>query len=100
MTRLAHPVEMTVDAPDGAAAMELERLLAHLAPVSVAHAGRWSVTIPAVETPAEVEATVAAWLAAIGAETTTVRTEGRAARVHARPSELRRHRASNERFVG
>lgn len=100
MTRLAHPVEMTVDAPSGAAAMELERLLSHLAPVSIAHRGRWAVTIPDVETPAEVEAAVAAWLAQIGADSTTVRTNGRPARVHARPSELRRHRPTNETFVG
>jgi hypothetical protein len=95
---LLHLVE--IEAPDGAAALELERRLAHLTPTTVAHAGRWSVEVPAAESPDELEVVVREWLDEIGSATTTMRVNGRKVSISGRYAEHRtRSRLTRGDFV-
>jgi hypothetical protein len=88
-----------IDAPDGAAALALERRLAHLAPVSIAHDDQWLVEIEAVEDLSALEASVKSWLRELGTAETRMRVDGRDVRVCATNPEHRRG-ASNEHFIG
>ena len=90
---------VAIEAPDGAAALELERRLAHLDPTTVAHHDAWVVDIPATSDPGEVEAVVAHWLADIGEPTTLVRVDGEPHPVRA-PAPRKRHRATHAQFIG
>lgn len=90
--------DVVIEAPDGPAALALEHRLAHLSPVSISHEGRWTVDVPAVESPIEVEAAVAAWLAEIGLESTAMSVDDRPLTIEAR--RIRRRRAINAGFIG
>jgi hypothetical protein len=95
----AHLVE--IEAPDGAAALELERRLAHLTPTTVARSGRWSVEVPAAPNAEELEVVVREWLDEIGSSRTTIRVDGRKLSISGRYAERRaRHRATHADFVG
>ena len=92
----AHRIE--VDAPDGAAALELEQRLYALRPAAVLRRGRWVVDIGGVHSVADVEADVKDWLRLIGAGATTMRVDGSP---HSVVAERRSgHRASNADFIG
>lgn len=92
----AHTVE--VDAPDGAAALELERRLVALRPTAVCRHERWLVDLAGVHDVEDVEAEVRAWLRHIGAAAATVRVDGRPLTV---TTGLRhRHRATHADFIG
>ena len=91
-----HHVE--VDAPDGAAALELEQRLAELRPTAILRQGRWFVDLPGVHSVDSVEADVRDWLRLIGAGATTLRVDGRPHTVV--PNRPSRHRASHSDFIG
>jgi hypothetical protein len=97
---LASVPHVVVEAPDGPAALALERRLAHLSPVAIARGDRWLVEIPAVDVPAEIEAAVRSWLAEIGLARTMIRVDGRATRVEESPRPRRRHVPSNAKYIG
>jgi hypothetical protein len=92
-----HPV--VIDAPDGPAALALEHRLSYLAPVSIAHGQRWTVDLPAVADPDELDAAVSSWLTEIGERSTSVRVDRTTKRIMARPG---RHpaRPVNASFIG
>jgi hypothetical protein len=95
----AHLVE--IDAPDGAAALELERRLSHLAPTTVARSGHWSVEVPAAPSTDELEVVIREWLDQVGSPATTMRVDGRKCSVRGRrASHPTRHRATHRDFVG
>jgi hypothetical protein len=87
---------IAVEAPDGAAALELERRLAHLSPSTVSRRGAWVVDIPAAPGFEEVEAVVRRWLLDMGIASSVVHVDGAARVIAPRPS----HRASNAGFIG
>jgi hypothetical protein len=98
--RTAFDVE--IEAPDGASALELEWRLAHLSPRTVAHGPRWTVEVPAVEYPAELEAIVRRWLDEIGVPATGMRLDGRRIRLTGYREGRRqaRVRRPNADFIG
>jgi hypothetical protein len=96
---LLRTAEVVVDAPDGPAALELEHRLAHLAPVTICHGTHWTVSIPAVRAPAEIQSVVRSWLTDIGADATRVRIDG-TPRLVERAPRRRRHVSTNARFIG
>ena len=65
MLGTAHKVE--VEAPDGAAALELEHRLYALHPTAVFRRGRWVVDLPGVHSVEDVASEVKEWLRLIGA---------------------------------
>jgi hypothetical protein len=99
MTLAPAPHLVVVEAPDGPAALALERRLAHLNPVSIAHGDCWVVEIPDVLSLAEIEAAVRVWLTEIGKSRALVRVDGRLTRFELTPAP-RRHVASNAGFEG
>jgi len=96
MLGTAHKVE--VEAPDGAAALELEHRLYALHPTAVFRRGRWVVELPGVHSVDDVAFEVKEWLRLIGARATTMQVDGRPLWVL--PETLPRHRASNADFIG
>ena len=90
---------VAIEAPDGAAALELERRLAHFGPSTVAHHDAWLVDVPAAPDPGEVEAVVEHWLAEMGEPSTLVRVDGEPHVVRA-PAPHKRHRATHATFIG
>jgi hypothetical protein len=96
MLATAHNVE--VEAPDGAAALELEHTLHELRPTAIFRCGQWVVDIRGVHSVDAVEAEVKNWLRLLGAGAATMRVDGRPHTVapEARP----RHRASHGDFIG
>ena len=93
----AHNVE--VEAPDGAAALELEHRLFALRPAAILRRGRWVVDVRGVHSVDTVEADVEDWLRLIGAAATTVRVDGCPHTVAARPRRPG-HRPSHADFIG
>lgn len=93
--------QLQIDAPDGAAALELERRLAHLNPTTLCRHDRWMVEVDTADALSEIQGVVAGWLRELGEAETTVRVDGHPVHVEAeaRPP-LRRHRATNASFVG
>jgi len=89
--------QIVVEVPDGPTALALEHRLAHLCPVSMSVDEHWTVSIPAVHDPAEVETAVRLWLAEIGANTARIRIDGVA---HTVQRATRRHLSTNARFIG
>jgi len=89
-----------IEAPDGSAALELERRLAHLAPTTISHRGSWLVELPAAPDHDEVEAVVRRWLDDIGATATEVHVDGRSH--HVVGNRVRRvgYRGPNADFIG
>lgn len=96
MLGTAHTVE--VDAPDGAAALELERRLFALGPAAILRRGRWIVDLRGVHSVESVEADVEDWLRLIGAGATTMRVDGCPHTVAAKPRAG--HRPSHADFIG
>jgi len=92
----AHKVE--VEAPDGAAALELEHRLYALRPTAILRRGRWVVDLPGVHSVEDVEAEVKDWLRLIGAAATTVRVDGDPQTVVS--GRRSRHRPSHADFIG
>ncbi len=93
--------DIEVDAPDGAAALELERRLAHLSPTTIGHGTHWIVEIPCAESPEELEVVVREWLEDLGEQSTTLRIDGRELRVSGRYAEHRaHHHATHADFIG
>jgi hypothetical protein len=92
----AHKVE--VEAPDGAAALELEHRLYALRPTAILRRGRWVVDLPGVHSIEEVEAEVKDWLRLLGAGATTMRVDGRPRSVV--PDRRSGHRPSHADFIG
>jgi hypothetical protein len=99
MTARARYHDVVIEAPDGPAALALEHRLSHLAPVSVAHGARWTVDVPAVVDPIELDAAVSSWLTEIGERSTSVRVDRTTRRVEARPGR-RSARPVNAAFIG
>jgi hypothetical protein len=89
---------MEIDAPDGAAALELERRLVALRPTALCSHERWHVDLAGVHSVEDVEAEVRTWLRQIGTAAATVRVDGRPVTLAAEPR--RRHRASHADFIG
>lgn len=92
----AHRIE--IEAPDGAAALELEHRLFSLRPTAICKHEHWLVDLAGVHRVEDVEAEVGAWLRGIGAATTTLRVDGRPVMVAAAPR--RRRRATHADFIG
>jgi hypothetical protein len=96
MLATAHHVE--VEAPDGAAALELEHTLYDLRPTAIFRGGHWVVDLPGVHSVDAVEAEVKSWLRLLGAGAATMRVDGRPHTVA--PESRRRHRPSHGNFIG
>jgi hypothetical protein len=100
MTLQAH-FDVEIDAPDGAAALDLEARLWRLTPTAVGRGSRWLVEVPTVRCPDEVEAVVRQWLDETGERATTMRIGGKQLRVIARRTQRRaRYRGPNANFIG
>ena len=69
---------VAIEAPDGAAALELERRLWHLSPAAVSHRGMWIVDVPAAPDPDELESVVRHWLEDVGADSSMMLVDGEA----------------------
>jgi hypothetical protein len=96
MLGTAHRVE--VEAPDGAAALELEHRLYALRPTAILRRGRWVVDLPGVHSTEAVEAEVKDWLRLLGAGATTMRVDGHPLTVV--PKSRPRHSSSHADFIG
>lgn len=92
----AHKVE--IEAPDGAAALELEHRLAALRPTAVLRRDQWVVDLGGVHSVEDVAVEVKDWLRLIGAGATTMRVDGRPRTVM--PETRSRHRPSHADFIG
>jgi hypothetical protein len=92
----AHDVE--VDAPDGAAALELEHRLFTLRPTAIFRRGHWVVDLPGVHSVDSVEGDVKEWLRLTGTAAATIRVDGRSHTVVAKPRSG--HRPSHGDFIG
>ena len=96
MLGTAHKVE--VEAPDGAAALELEHRLYACRPTAILRRGRWVVDLPGIHSVEDVEVEVKDWLRQLGAGATTMRVDGHPLTVAA---DVRsRHRPSHADFIG
>jgi hypothetical protein len=89
---------VAIEAPAGAAALELERRLAHLkpSPAAVCYRGAWIVDVQAVTDLDELDAVVGGWLRDVGFASSVVLVDGSAHIVTAGRS----HRATNAAFIG
>jgi hypothetical protein len=94
---LVTPHKVEVDAPDGPAALALERRLFDLSPTARMYEDRWVVDVPVVRDLSGLEKEVRAWLRQIGAEETTIWIDGR---VHVLPLRRVPHRSTNWDFIG
>lgn len=96
MLGTTHKVE--VEAPDGAAALELEHMLYALHPTAVFRRGGWVVELPGVHSVEDVSFEVKHWLRLIGAQATTMHVDGRPKWIL--QETLSRHRSSHADFIG
>ncbi|HVU79119.1 MAG TPA: hypothetical protein VHC67_16200 [Gaiellaceae bacterium] len=87
--------DVRVEAPDGAAALELHQRLERLGPSRVSYDDGWTVTVEDAD-PADVEAAVRRWLRHIGCPSTVVLVENEELRVRAAP----RHVGTHADFIG
>ena len=93
--------DVEIDAPDGAAALDLERRLWRLTPTAVRRGGQWLVDVPTVRCPAEVEAVVRQWLDETGERATTMRVGGKQVRITGRREERKAcFRGPNANLIG
>jgi hypothetical protein len=90
--------DIEIDAPDGAAAVELERRLWHLTPTTVGRGKDWIVEIPGPASLDETTVVVRAWLADVGCPSTTIRADGHIYDVESRRAPVRRSRQYD--FIG
>lgn len=98
---IATNVHLQIEAPDGAAALELERRLAHLNPTTLGRHGRWMVEVDTGDALSEIQGVVGGWLRELGEPSTTIHVDGHPVRVDAEARlPLRRHRATNASFIG
>lgn len=89
---------VVVAAPNGLAALALQRRLAHLTPVAVTRGGQWVLEIPDVE-PDEIEAGIRLWLVEMELSRTLVQADGRVSHVEIE-APRRRHVPTNAHFIG
>lgn len=97
-TTLGTAHTLQIEAPDGAAALELERRLVSLRPTAVCRHERWLVDLDGVHSVEDVEAEVRTWLRQIGSEAATIRVDGRPVTVAA--ERHHRRRATHADFIG
>lgn len=98
MGALVQTHTVQIEAPDGPAALQLERRLVSVVPTAVSRQDHWLVEIPVVRDVDAVEDEVRDWLRCVGTESTTVRVDGSAHVVRSYPRA--RHRGSNQSFIG
>jgi hypothetical protein len=91
LTTTADCVE--IDAPDGAAALDLEHRLRYVAPAAAVRGPCWFVDLSGPVDLEAVEVVVRAWLRDIGEPSTIVRIDGS-------ESTLASHRATHGDFIG
>ena len=91
--------DVEVDAPDGAAAIDLELRLSRFTAATIGCGNDWIVEIPGPVTFDEVEPVVRDWLDDIGHPATTIRAAGRILRIEAHHDRPRR-RAPYHYFIG
>ena len=95
---LVTPHKVAIDAPDGAAALALERRLADLSPTARMRDDRWVVDVPVVRDVPLLEYEVCEWLRQIGFDQTTLRIDDHRVKVcSTRPTY---HRSSHWDFIG
>jgi hypothetical protein len=97
-TMSAYDIE--IDAPDGAAAVELENRLWSLTPTTVGRGTDWIVEIPGPASADEIEAVVRDWLDDLGQRSTTMRVGGHMLRVEGHRAHRPMHTASHIDFIG
>jgi hypothetical protein len=85
-----------VEAPDGGAAMALERRLIPLGATAIWRRGRWIVDLPVVRDVDELEAEVRRWLKEMGVEQTWLTVDGSRLKVGPHPP----HRGRHHDFIG
>ena len=81
--------DVEIDAPDGAAAIDLELRLLRFTAASVGCGNDWIVEVPGPVTFEEVEPIVRDWLDDVGHPATTIRAAGRILRIEARQDRAR-----------
>lgn len=94
----ASTFDIEIDAPDGAAAIDLELRLSHLTPATIGRGADWIVEIPGPADLAEIAVVVRDWLGDIGQPTTTIRAEGHILRIE--NAGARRLRTPVHTFIG
>lgn len=100
MSATMNAYDLEVDAPDGAAAVDLEHRLWYLTPTTVGRGGDWIVEIPGPVSPEEIEAVVRAWLDDIGRPSTAIRFDGHVHQVEGRRAHGPLHVPSHIDFIG
>jgi hypothetical protein len=93
MLATATAASVEIDAPDGGAALDLERRLTHVAPAAAVRGPCWFVDLSGPVDVETVEVVVRAWLRDIGEPSTIVRIDGS-------ESMLAAHRATHGDFIG
>lgn len=96
MTPVSECVDVVVEAPDGAAALELKRRLERLGSPEIDWAETWNVTLEDAS-PDEVVEEVRAWLLQIGLDSTVVQAGTGEHRVFA---PRRKHVSTHGDFIG
>lgn len=100
MTATVSAYDIEIDAPDGAAAVDLERRLWYLTPTTIGRGKDWIVEIPGPASPEEIEAVVRAWLDDLGQPSTTIRFDGNVLRVEPHRAKSPMHRPTHVDFIG
>jgi hypothetical protein len=90
-----------IDAPDGAAAVDLEQRLWYLAPTVISRGERWFVELPDAVEAEEITPIVRHWLHDIGELKTAIRVDGRPMDVtQKRAAYDTHHRGTHGDFIG
>jgi hypothetical protein len=76
MSATTYCFDAEIDAPNGAAAVDLEQRLQHLTPTTVGHGADWIVEVPGPASLDELVVVVRAWLDDLGYPSTTIRADG------------------------
>ena len=95
---LVTPHKVEIHAPDGAAALVLERRLVDLSPTARMRDGRWVVDVPVVRDVPLLESEVCEWLRQIGFDQTTLRIDDHDVTVYS--TRHIGHRSSHWDFIG
>jgi hypothetical protein len=98
MSATTYCYDVEIDAPDGAAAVELERRLWHLTPTTVGHGADWIVEVPGPSSLDEIIVVVRAWLDDLGNPSTTIRADGHVFEVECHRAPVARSRQFD--FIG
>jgi len=98
-TTLGNVHSVQVEAPTGAAALDLERRLFELMPAAVYREQHWRVDLPVVRSLEGLESIIRDWLSDVGASQTTLRIDGRRLEtIHLRTPPT--HRSPHHDFIG